>query len=570
MKKYFLLAGLVALTVLHVRAQYNFVVPTPLYGNVSASCEVNANDRSDQQFRDDVKRALFKLSLQEADGSIATCSGTLINRNTSQGTLGEYFITAWHCFKSGSSGCGGDQFDFTNQPVTFYFNYQSPPNESGQVFSQNQSGTVYSITRYVQLVDHVECAYGDFAICQILGDPIPPYFNVYYAGWYPTDLLIDNNGPFVEFHHPGGDIKKATQFNNISVGSGNVVATACKVVTKLIDFLFGWIWGHRWSTETVCTYLEVPFVGTRYQAALPVFGILEDGSSGGGLLTGQNGTAGANRYIGHLSGTVPNFSCSNIDLGIAFYSRLSDSYYRQTVKNTLNPPNDYWVDQGGIAGRQITCYPQITLDATQNPINLYPSSLYSDNNNIVLTSQSTITINGSNPVVVKNGADFTFQAATSITLGPGFSVEAGANFTAIATSTPCTIDGVAKARPPYKYAAPARVKFMDSTAAPIQQKRFDINQFLPASDSNSNITRFVVYPNPTSGPVRVDLFFKDQEPSVDMTLYDVNGKAVYTASYRNVYFLQEALPLPNLAGGLYNLTVRTASRVESRRVVIAN
>ena len=569
MKKYLFLTGSFVLALLSANAQYTFTTPLPLSGNLSASCEVNANDRTDQQYRDDLKRAVFQMNLPFASiNKSFSCSGTLINRNTSQTDLGTYFITAYHCFTSGN--CSGTDFDFTNQPVTFYFNFQSPPNESGQVFVPNQDGSVYSISRYVQLIDHVSCAYGDFAICKVLGDPIPAYFNVYYAGWYPTSLAIQANGPFTEIHHPKGDIKKITQFSQVSNGSGNVIATACHVVTKLIDFLFGWIWGHRWSTETVCTYLNIPYIGTRYEAVLPNFGILEDGSSGGPLLTGQNAPSGANRYIGHLSGAIPDFSCSNIDAGIAFYSRLTDNYYRQTIKNTMNPPNDYWVDQAGIGGRQITCYPQITFDATQNEVDLYPADLYSDNNNIVLTSQSTITVNGSNPVVVKSGANFTFQAGQSITLGPGFSTESGASFTAVASTTPCTIDGVARVRPPHQYQPPSRVQFMDSTATPVQQKRFDINQFLPASDSNTNITRFVVYPNPTPGQVRVDLFFKDQEPSVDLILYDINGKAVYTASYKNVYFLQEALPLPALAGGLYNLSVRTASRVESRRVIIAN
>jgi Secretion system C-terminal sorting domain len=546
------------------QAQYTFTPPVPAFGSVSSSCEVNANDRTDQQFRDDLKRSIFKLIVPDGAAGTFTCSGTLINRNTSQGTLGQYFITAWHCFTSGTN-CSGSAFDFSN-PIQLVFNYESPQSNPGQVFSQNATGSVYTLTTQAVLVDHVSCAEGDFALCKIVGTPIPPYYNVYYAGWYPTALAISSNGPFTAFHHPSGDIKKASGANAIVDDAGGPIATACAVVTKLIDFLFGWIWGHRWSTEVVCTYLDVPFVGPRYTIPSLSFGNFQDGSSGGGLFTGTSGNAGVDRYIGHLSGTVPNFTCSTPDPGIAFFTRLEDSYYRQTVKNTLNPSNDYWTDQSGIAGRQITCYPSIDLDATSQELDLYPASLYQDQNALVYSSQTTITTTGSNPVVIEPGSNYTFQAGQSITLSPGFTVSSGATFQASVVSA-CAIDGTTAYRNPVMHHALAGP---DSSRL-IPQKTFDLNKYLPGAVAPAdNITKFEVFPNPsTSGQANIQLFFTQMEPSLNLTVYDIYGHPVYSRDFANVYFIEQNLSLPNLASGLYSVTVRTSSHVESKKLLIA-
>lgn len=569
MKKNLLLIVFILFVTGLCRAQFT----TPA-GQVPMACEVNVNDRPDQNFRDDIKRAIFKYSLS-IDGQGFSCSGTLINRNTSQGDLGQYFISAWHCFKSstGLNGCAGDEFDFANNNITMVFNYQSPPTNPGQVFTQNADGSVYQITRQVRLVDKVECAYGDFALCQILGDPIPSYFNVYYAGWYPTDLLINTNGAFAAIHHPLGSIKKISGSNTLINNSGGVIATGCKTITKLIDFLFGWIWGHRWSTQVVCTYLEVPYAGTRYTMVDPLtFGKFEDGSSGGGLFTGTAGTAGVNRHIGQLSGVFGGNSCNSSDAAIDEFGKLSDVYYRQTIKNTMNPPNSYWTDQGGIGGRQISCYPQINLNpgAGDPPYDLYPASYYQADNQIILTAQTSFTAGGSGNVTVKQGADFVFQAGQTITLNPGFQTEAGANFQATVISA-CSIDGVASYNAPPSHAIPNKLN--DSTRADslqlIPQKKFDINKYLGTGIGQSgNVTKFNVYPNPTTGIVNMELFLKAQEPSLVMTLYDLYGRAVFTKNFKNVYFIQEQIDLPSLPAGMYSLAVRTSSNVYSKKIVL--
>lgn len=534
--------------------QYTFVSPIP---TTSLSCHVNVNERSDQNFRNDVKRAEFMVQIP----GCGQCSATLINRNTGQADLGQYFVTSWHCFKTGSN-CSGSEFNFSN-PITMTFNYQSP-DATSHVFQANQTGTVYQVSRQVRLVDKMDCAYGDFALCEILGAPIPPHFNPYYAGWYPSDLLINPLGaPFADIEHPGGSIKKIAEVPFVE-GSSTVKQT-CSVVTKVIDFLFGWIWGHRWSTQVICTYVQIPFVpivDTKYEKLGNFsFGTLEDGASGSGLFTTNSGGTGSNRLIGTYSAAFPSNSCALINIGNNYWGKLTDEYYKQSVKNILNPPNKYWVDQGGIPGRQISCYPALNLTAEGGGFNLYPANLYQQDNAIVLNSQTTFSTTGI--IIVKNGADFTFQAGQSIDLQTDFSVEQGATFDASIAPSPCSLDNSTYRE---NEGRPHNLKKMPIPS----EKQFDINKYknITGDLSVSNISKFNVFPNPSRGTVQVELFLQKQENNLALNIYDMYGRMVLAKNYSNVFFIKESLQLPNLRTGVYNLTVRTKDGTKSKKLFI--
>jgi hypothetical protein len=543
--------------------QYPFGTPTVLPG---LNCHVNVHERPDQAFRDDLKRAVFKLTT-----SFGNCSGTLVNRNTGQNDLGQYFITAWHCFKSGTN-CGGNEQDF-NQPLTFTFNYQSP-NMLNTVFQDNDNGRQYQITRQVRLVDKFVCAYGDFALCEILGPPIPPHFNPYFAGWYPNEILLNRQGDFAAVHHPGGSIKKISSSNHL--GNVGAVKGTCRVITKVIDFLFGWIWKRRWSTQVICTYVQAPLVGTKYMTGFQ-WGKMEDGSSGGGLFTGPNGSSGANRFVGDLSATFPGHTCNGfIDFGISHFGKFADSYYRQSVKNTLNPPNKYWIDQGGIPGRQISCYPQLAITAEGTGFNLYPANLYQPNNNITLTSQTTTYTNG--VIRVMNGADFNFIASQAITFNPGFEVQAGAIFNAALAPSPCFINNgtyraAEGAEPVSEYDTDEMNKLLAEMPYP-EEKVFDINKYLPAAKekeavkTDNNVGEFNIYPNPSRGTVNVKAFFREEEKMVAIEIYDLNGRKVYSKNYRNIHFINEQLATQITTDGIYNVIIRTASQTISKKLVV--
>jgi hypothetical protein len=526
-------------------------------------CHINVNARTDQNFRDDIKRAAFLLSIPQPSGYIDGCSGTLINRNTGQSSLGQYFITAWHCFKTGQN-CGGDEN--VNQEMTFTFNFQSPDANS-EVFQQNQLGNVYTIRRHIRLVDHFVCAYGDFAICEILGAPIPPYFNVYYAGWNPNDLLINTQAPFALIHHPLSSIKKISGANEISgTHPGKMV---CRVITKLLDFLFGWLWHRRWSTQVICTYIQAPFIGTQYHVSHYEFGKDEHGSSGGGLFNSNN------RLVGTLSGNIINHSCNFIDFGISSFGKFADSYYRQATKNTLNPTNKYGIDQTGIPGRQITCYPQITLAAETagGIIDLYPANLYQQDNQITLTSRTTVTTNDF--VTVHTGADFTLEAGTSITLNAGFRVDPGATFTTRITPAQCVLNEstyrtTGDAADVSEYDTPDMNKMLSSMPYP-QEKSFDINKYLPTTEKgiSSEPSVLNIFPNPASSIINVQSFFTGKQKKAILSIYDLYGRTLWSKQYSDVYYIKEAISVLRFANSMYNVSISTENFHQSKRFVIA-
>ncbi|MFL5786696.1 MAG: T9SS type A sorting domain-containing protein, partial [Flavisolibacter sp.] len=425
---------------------------------------------------------------------------------------------------------------------------------------------IYQIHRSVRLVDRFSCPYGDFALCEILGPPIPPHFNPYFAGWNPNELMIGLTGPFGVIHHPGGNIKKISAAP-VMLRSSGAVKTTCVTVTKVVDFLFGWIWKRKWSTQVVCTYLQLPLGGTKYEIANFNYGKIEDGSSGAGLFSGFGSSS--SRLIGDVSASLPEYSCSSSNLGISYFGKFSDSYYRQSVKNTLNPGNKNEYDVRGLDGRQISCYQKIDLnaDAEQAKFVLYPANLYQQQNAITLTSQSTFVTTGS--ITVKNGADFTFKAGESIDLNYGFETEPGASFVAEATPSPCVIEENARKATNEMYDVPELNKALQNIPVP-QQKKFDITKYVPevASQQSSNVTKFNLYPNPSKGNINVELFFKGQEKNALVDLYDLYGHHVYSKKYSNIFFIKESLNL-SLKNGMYNMIIRTDRETFTKKVVVA-
>lgn len=160
-------------------------------------------------------------------------------------------------------------------------------------------------------------SWGDFALLEILS-PIPPYFNLSFAGWNPSRF---NNGigfvapiptspsRMITKHHPSGDIKKA---NGVNYGNYSQLPTAlsCYTVATAIDVVFGWIWDRSVSTKSICKYVDDPWI---YVLAYQ-YGRTEEGSSGAGLFNSDN------RMVGVLSGGLA--TCNWLNPIKDFYGKL--------------------------------------------------------------------------------------------------------------------------------------------------------------------------------------------------------------------------------------------------------
>ncbi|MFQ3575628.1 MAG: hypothetical protein SNJ77_04260, partial [Cytophagales bacterium] len=264
------------------QTSYNFVDPIAI---TQPSCDVDVNSTNVPIFREILKRSVFKFIDSSANSS---CSATLINNDASNGQPSNLFITAWHCFKENGQRCTGNDLDVNNTRYRLIFNYQAPTNLHHQVFFPNSKGEEISYLCNIKLIEKLSCAYGDFALCEILGPPLPPHFNVYYAGWNPG-FITPIYGDYLNISHPAGSLKKAAKpMGVLQNPHGQYIQYGCHMVTKVIDLLIGWIWERRWSTEQVCKYLKLPFIDTRFMVKEYHWGVLESGSSGSGLFNSSS------------------------------------------------------------------------------------------------------------------------------------------------------------------------------------------------------------------------------------------------------------------------------------------
>ena len=109
------------------------------FGGAASSCYVNANAhiQGNLVIRNIPKRATFKINFKLAGASSENCTGTLINRNTTQNGLGFYFITAGHCFTDTDLSDPNKEFDLI-------FNYESPTSESNSTPISNRGAKTNS------------------------------------------------------------------------------------------------------------------------------------------------------------------------------------------------------------------------------------------------------------------------------------------------------------------------------------------------------------------------------------------------------------------------------------------
>ncbi|MDR0972110.1 MAG: T9SS type A sorting domain-containing protein [Bacteroidales bacterium] len=156
--------------------------------NTSGSCNVNVNCSEGDDYRDE-QRGVVKIQITTYY-SMGFCSGTLIN-NT-QNDLTPYILSAAHCVADVTANNYND--------FIFYFNYEA----SG--CSQTTEPTPKTL-----LGSSLKAKgdYSDFLLME-LKDSVPYSYNAYWNGWKKDDVASSSG---VAIHHPGGDIKKISTYN---------------------------------------------------------------------------------------------------------------------------------------------------------------------------------------------------------------------------------------------------------------------------------------------------------------------------------------------------------------------
>lgn len=529
-------------------------------GNAPMPCHVGVNDPAFSalfpQEYDNVKRAVFKI----VDPKGRSCSATLVNRNTSQADLGQYFVTAWHCFKEGAD-CSGAEINFNTTDFNLVFNFQSKNADNIYdlstvvgIFPHN-----YNHRTKIRLVDKSSCALTDYALCEIL-TPIPPHFNVYYAGWDPSSNLFSIFPSFAErsyiLHHPSGGLKRVTSRPFIDLQIGYTVEKSCRRIAKLVDFLFGWFWGRKWLIENVCNYVNIPFIGPKYKLSQFQQGKTEKGSSGSGYFSPSG------RLTGDLSAGFPDHQCNTlIDPGFTYVGKFYQSYLDSDTKNVLNPPqnkNTWVIDQTGIPGRQITCYENLNLFG-----NYYPLNSFQAENRMVLSASNNITNNSDQNLHIFEGAEYQMNAS-NISLN-NLQVDFGANFsTNIRSCTPSTSTYKTKENDQDI----GLESFLDTIPVP-EPTNTVLDDIVSIAYPTNEISKFEVYPNPANEFAIVEIGFVKNINTIKMQIFDLSGKLIeeknITTDTQNIY---EKIETKHKNNGLYTIVISWDMQKKTTKLVI--
>lgn len=518
----------------------------------AGDCEVNVNNSNyaNLPIRQGTINATVKLYIYGTSGNWE-CSGTLINRNTSDGDVGYYILTAKHCM---------DGIDYSANHFVI-FNYQSPsennastPNSNrgiylGQSISLTDNRYEYSHGSKLRLVNSF--TWGDLALFEVL-TPIPPHFNVTYAGWNPSrfgTVISTNHNPtdFYGVHHPHGDIKKISGTNSI-LWLETPIASGCYTITTVIDVLFGWIWGNRISTSVICNYVDNPWL----TIADWQYGIVENGSSGSGLFDGEYSS---NRLIGVLSGSLAtcNFKA------ISTYGKLHANFSNASIKNTLNPKHNVWVDLFGMGERKITVYDNLTLPgATGVSGQYFPANHYQSNNKISLKANNTIKT--TQPMTIYSGADYEFIAGSSITLGPGFKAQSGSTFSAKIG----TVGSLKSAESTLEQEVIGKLRSIELP----KYKKFEIEKYIPALEIDEKIQISEIFPNPNDGDFTFRLTSGDLKEQLHIELINIQGQTIYS----NLIMLDlnaiVNINKTDMPKGLYILKVSGNKTMINKKIII--
>lgn len=222
------------------------------------------------------KRSVCMISFMKSNGNYYLCSGALINNARNDGK--PYLLTANHCFPT----------YYEAQTAVFYFNYESPTcNGPDGDLSQSISGSEILATTY-QL---------DFCLVKLSSSP-PANYMPYYSGW---DITTKAPTKSVCIHHPLGDVKKISFYNDVAV-TGDFV--------YLYDFNDNTHWFiENWNN-----------------------GITQGGSSGAPLYNQGH------RIVGDLTGGSTVANCTSAD---AYFAKICHSWADYSNKRTQLK---YWLD----------------------------------------------------------------------------------------------------------------------------------------------------------------------------------------------------------------------------------
>lgn len=506
----------------------------------SRSCEINVNHPGWPNNYDDIKRATFEYYI----GYSSLCSGVLLNQDVNKNQNEQYFLTAWHCLNGQDLSAVEFQFIFNFQSSDGNSNSVPIVNRGFDIIQSDNSNNGYQcfLKSHITLIDY-DFAH-DLALVKI-NEPIPPHFNVYYAGWQIHNGTIDFStfnlmyAPFVLIHHPSGDIKKISRSSAVQQ-TEDLLNAGCTIVTTIIDAIFCFFGLCNVNTQLICNYVDIPF----YNVFGWSDGTTEGGSSGAPLFTN------AGKVIGCENGFPSIDFCPGIN-GSDPVSKFKDFYQLPAVHHSLNPQNDFSIRTWGMTGREVNCYDYLNLSGQY-----YPLGNYQSDNHLELHANHDINING--PLHIHEGSDYTFSAGNDINFGNDFVVDNVNDFTAKPGSTSNNCN-------PNTYRLAHDNSPMDAIRNIIsnlpKSKKFNINEHL---------NPVIVFPNPSEGQFTLSVLYNKD---FNIQIYNIMGKKIFSTLHHSngVYEKQNfEINFENEVSGFYNIElIGMDGKTWSKKLIIS-
>lgn len=303
----------------------------------ASSCMININCEEGDDWQTEktgVTRMLMYLSVYSG---WYVCSGTMIN-NTSQ-DLTPYLLSAFHCYD------GSTTDDLSKWQ--FYFHY-----EASGCTNSTPLGTKTLVGCYFRAATPTD--YGSDGLLLELASDIPVDWNVYFNGWDRRNQIVPGRG--VGIHHPDGDLKKISTFDNY-------VSDTWPGAQKIPGADNG-----HWSLQ---------FISTKNGLS-----VVEGGSSGSPLFSHEH------LVIGTLTGG--NSSCSS-PLGYNMYGKLW--YHWDQYGNSTSTQMRSWLDPIGSGAETLV---GVFLNPTAPRITVTKDSIAFEASSGVYSSIDTVIVNGYN------------------------------------------------------------------------------------------------------------------------------------------------------------------------------
>ena len=264
---------------------------------LSGSCMVNINCEEGDAWQNQ-KKGVCRIVERIGDYAYL-CTGSLVN-NTDE-DLTPYILSAFHCSED------AEGVSVSNDELAqwvFYFNYEYADCEAASIAQQR---TMTGATK----IASTNISGGSDGLLLKLNQAVPTTYDVYYNGW---DRSSNTPQSGVNIHHPAGDYKKISTYNNPASEA-------------------------TWYGEDGVEGSEDSHWNVRFAATANGHGVTEGGSSGSPLFN-ENGL-----IVGTLSGGTS--SCEKEELtGINLYGKISSHWNkygtgdRQRMDKYLNPSLD--------------------------------------------------------------------------------------------------------------------------------------------------------------------------------------------------------------------------------------